>query len=183
MAKGKIIIDSEVESVLRSAKIDGCLLKIVQQLDRKLYEKTNKILVALGGKWTSGKTQAHIFPRPIAEILNETLDNGFAVDTKKELGQFFTPPEIAARMVELLEVEPGMCVLEPSAGTGNLIKALLDFEPSLQITAVEIDVALAKNLTVRFPQVKVICGNCLDIPIGTLYDRIIMNPPFGRGNK
>src|SRR5262245_66437379 len=51
--------------------------------------------------------------------LAEQIKNGVQVIVADQL--FPTPPELAERMVDLLEVEAGVCVLEPSAGTGNLI--------------------------------------------------------------
>ena len=45
---------------------------------------------------------------------------------KQQLGQFLTPPEVAAAIVRNLAVSPSMRVLEPSFGDGSFIFALLD---------------------------------------------------------
>ena len=51
--------------------------------------------------------------------LQETLKAGVQVVVANQL--FPTPPDLAQRMVDEAQIEPGECVLEPSAGTGNLI--------------------------------------------------------------
>src|SRR5262249_733704 len=70
-------------------------------------------------------------PRPIAEpepqaeafkAMRETLRPGVQVISAPQL--FPTPPALAARMVELAEIEPEHRVLEPSAGTGNILRAI-----------------------------------------------------------
>jgi hypothetical protein len=42
---------------------------------------------------------------------------------------FPTPPDLAARVVALADIRPGQTVLEPSAGTGNLVRAIRDAAP------------------------------------------------------
>jgi len=73
-----------------------------------------------------------VTPRPVYQAapvnpelqeMKAALKAGVTVVTAPQL--FPTPPEIAARMTEYLEVTPGCTVLEPSAGTGNLMEAVL----------------------------------------------------------
>ena len=52
-------IDLEVAAELQRCSYDGNTLRMAQ-MDRKLYERVNKILVLLGGKWNRGQ-KAHIF--------------------------------------------------------------------------------------------------------------------------
>jgi protein-L-isoaspartate O-methyltransferase len=93
---------------------------------------------------------------------------------------FPTPPEIAAHMVELAEIEPGHSVLEPSAGTGNILKELPCIRPNGSITAVEIKQELCTMLEPWADQIE--CADFLSCngDLGT-FDRIIMNPPFENG--
>lgn len=95
---------------------------------------------------------------------------------------FPTPPALAARVAAMAELRPGMRVLEPSAGTGNLIAALAPWG-NLHITAVEIDQNVFCALTKRFATIAAAC--CADfLTLGDglgLFDRIVMNPPFRRG--
>lgn len=98
---------------------DGLRGVLVGQLDRKLYERTNKALEAMGGKWNRSAT-AHVFqfdPRPQVEGL---LDSG-TLEIKRD-GFFETPPAVVKQMLESLDIRPLHLVLEPSAGMGAIAK-------------------------------------------------------------
>jgi 16S rRNA G1207 methylase RsmC len=73
-----------------------------------------------------------------------------------------------------------MEVLEPSAGTGNLIAAIRDAVEGARVYAVEINPTLCEHL------VEVVdkrCGDFLQMSGDVLgrFDRIVMNPPFDHG--
>lgn len=99
-----------------------------------------------------------------------------------------TPLEVAARMVDYLEATQDMITLEPSAGTGNIVKALLDSgHTALELVAIERSQELCKVIRDRFkdsmacPQVDPLCDDFLEYAEkwdGATYPRIIMNPPF-----
>ncbi len=116
------------------------------------------------------------------EALRGALRAGVEVVTAPQL--FPTPPELAAKMVEAADLRPGLRVLEPSAGTGNLLRALFDAlqDDLASITAVEIHPALAGALKAGFPHSEVRCADFLGCngDLGT-FDRILMNPPFDHG--
>ena len=76
--------------------------------------------------------------------LAEALKAGVKVVSAPQL--FPTPPDLAARVVELADIQPGHTVLEPWAGTGNLVRAIRDAAPEAIITAVEINRELAQAL-------------------------------------
>lgn len=98
---------------------------------------------------------------------------------------FPTPPALAARMVQAINVQPWHRVLEPSAGTGHLLRAL---PAGAEVMAVEINHALAEALNPTLPrQARVIGADFLDcapeaggFTLGK-FDRIVMNPPFKDG--
>ncbi|WP_035670079.1 DUF3560 domain-containing protein [Bradyrhizobium liaoningense] len=105
--------------------------------------------------------------------LEQSLKSGVQVVVAPQL--FPTPDSLAARMVELAEIEPGQSVLEPSAGTGALLNAL----PQCKVTAVEINPRLADTLRNTVDDTH--CADFLERNpkhLGT-FDRIVMNPPFG----
>jgi len=180
--RGKVNISEDVEEVLRSAEVEGNTLKLVGQLDRPLYTATNKVLVAIGGKWNKS-ARVHIFTKPVAGVLAEALDKGHAIDTKKQRNQFFTPQDIARRMAELAEIEAGMCVLEPNAGSGRIVQAVID-SVDTEILGYEIDEGLCFALRSEFPGYKLQVRNkdflTVTEHIGE-YPRVIMNPPFENG--
>lgn len=89
---------------------------------------------------------------------------------------FPTPKETAQRMVAEAGIEPGMTVLEPSAGNGNIAEAIRAagvnpdvVEQSSKLR--EILEAKGFNLAGR---------DFMDVTDGQ-YDRIVMNPPFSNG--
>jgi methylase of polypeptide subunit release factors len=107
---------------------------------------------------------------------------------------FPTPPELAARMAGEADVI-GKRILEPSAGTGNLIRAIANaatgFDCIRSITAVEYNHTLVsqlidqrdKTVYANGDNFKVVCGDFLE-QNGNLgkFDRIVMNPPFINGS-
>lgn len=96
---------------------------------------------------------------------------------------FPTPAPLAALMVEVADLEPGLCVLEPSAGTGALVQTVLDAVDT-EVLAYEINGALCSALARRFPchKLQVRCRDFLEVTdFQGQYPRILMNPPFERG--
>jgi len=80
---------------------------------------------------------------PVAEdfaALKATLKAGVKIAVAPQL--FPTPPALAARMATFAGIEYKDRVLEPSAGTGNLLRAIVDAEPTASVHAVEINRAL-----------------------------------------
>lgn len=114
--------------------------------------------------------------------LKEQLRSGQVptVQVVHATGFFVTPAAVAAQMVAALDVRDGHRVLEPSAGTGALIDAVLAVAPGADITAVEQHADLAMRLQDRGLS-RVACADFLTWVSAPKYDRIIMNPPFDRG--
>lgn len=179
MTQKFVTIPPEVKAVLRRAKIAGKSLKITEQLARPLYVSVNKILELAGGKWNR-KAAAHIFPSDPRKILRLAVTEGEILNEKQTFQLFPTPPDLAERMVRIAGIELTHRTLEPSAGTGNILSAILA-TPGRLIVAIEIQPKLAKLIAQhRIPIV--ICKDFLDCN-GSLgsFDRIIMNPPFVNG--
>ncbi|MFV8750363.1 methyltransferase [Nannocystaceae bacterium ST9] len=92
-------------------------------------------------------------------------------------GYFPTPRSLAERMVDLAAIEPGMRVLEPSAGSGSLAAVIRDEHPDARLDVLEIHATLRELLDAQ--GFDVVGGDFLDYePAGVRYDRILMNPPF-----
>lgn len=175
-------ISDSVSDVLRRSAADGALLRLPDgQLDRKLYTDVNKVLEALGGKWDKHQ-KAHVFTRPVSDVLADALDIG-AVTPPSKNGYFPTPPALVARLIELAGLEFGQQVLEPSAGQGAIADAILAAGISKNdLYLVEIlpeNVAVLESKGYSYP--KLSHGDFLMtgfLPTG--FDRIVMNPPFER---
>lgn len=152
-------------------------------------EKQDAIIADATAKAQPG---AHVGPFVIGEdpkaagerfrAMRDTLKKGIKVVSVPQL--FPTPPGIAAHMIELADIRSGDLILEPSAGTGNLLRAVFDFlqDNLSNVRAVEINLNLVDMLRLSFPSVNVMGADFLtcDGNLGR-FDRIVMNPPFENG--
>lgn len=96
-----------------------------------------------------------------------------------------TPPDVAARMVSYLGPQGDYSTLEPSAGTGNLSRALLaSGHSSLELTQVERHNGLAGGLH-KFGAVINRCflEYAKEVAGKVQFPRVIMNPPFSDVRK
>lgn len=130
--------------------------------------------------------------------VREACATGTYVDSK-QLFQFFeTPHDVATRMLAELPAGPGAYdVLEPNAGDGALVRAALsmrrrglaafDLGREVRVTAIELDPKRCVNLRKEFSAgsgvERVLERDFLTVtPEETsLFDWILMNPPFSRG--
>ena len=168
-------VEQTVLTVLSNAQVAGNQVVLVGQLERKLYEKTNKVLEAAGGKWVR-KARAHVFECEAASRIDQILVTGEVAVPKDEFNFFPTPSGIVAKLVELADIEPGMRVLEPEAGQGAI--ALACVEAGAVVDCVELmERNFAKLQAMdRFGSVRNM--DFLKIEPTPIYDRIVMNPPF-----
>ena len=183
-------ISDDVAEVLRAATCSSDRLTLVGQLDRKMYEKVNKVLEISGFKWNR-KEKCHLAIKgTAAETLAAALADGEIVDPKKDWDFFQTPQWLAERMAVLLNVSRGMRVLEPSAGHGRLLDAVEplcgkefvvcceafdDCVKALQKRGTYIIMALDfMTLTSEYKYSQGLAGTKI---IGR-FDRVIANPPF-----
>jgi predicted RNA methylase len=102
-------------------------------------------------------------------------------------GYFPTPEPLAERVVEMACIEPGNKVLEPSAGTGNLIDVILKHHQGVQVSYCELNCFLLDILRSKYEGVNGVSflgRDYFDLDrnrIENRFDRIIMNPPFESG--
>jgi len=173
-------VDESVLSVLSTSEILGNVLRMTcGQLDRKMYLDVNKVLEAAGGKWNK-KEKGHVFESDAEEVIDQIIMTG-EIGTPQEAGYFPTPLPVINRLIELAELKPGMLVLEPSAGTGNIAREVA------KITAVDC-VEIEKKYIAKWAAdgvARVIwCNDFLlmepEAYSGAIYDRVIMNPPFAK---
>lgn len=85
------------------------------------------------------------------------------------------------RLVTLAEISNRDHILEPSAGTGAILRAIRDTAPEAMCDAVEINSGLVRYLRENFNGVRVQCGDFMEWQSVQYYSRIIMNPPFSHG--
>jgi SAM-dependent methyltransferase len=188
-------IDQETLAEISGLEIKGNAVTM-RKLERSLYLKVDKALAALGGKWTRG-AQAHVFNEDPTALIDLAILTG-EVTTAKDIGFFPTPIPLARELVELAEVGPGMSCLEPSAGTGRIVDALVEVGGA--VVAVERDDRMRQALMTRsldsvanmgrggFFTVAAMERDFMRADLGTSeisellpvvrFDRVVMNPPF-----
>lgn len=167
--------------------------KITEQLERSMYTRVNKVLEAAGGKWNR-REQAHVFDEDAQAVIDALINTG-EVTTNRDRGFFPTPAPLARRLVEMAGILPGMRVLEPSAGTGRLVDAILEAKPD-HVVAIERDLPMRHALIAR-ARTPAGVGLWVDDVDDFMdyqpryggnggikrFDRTVMNPPFCRSGK
>ncbi len=183
-ASYKTKLDPDVRDVLERSIITDTAVILPGQLTRDLYVRVDKVLKAAGGKWNRS-AKSHVFPRDPREVLGLALTNGHIVDERKALQQFFTPADLAIRLVNAISIGPGDTVLEPSAGAGALADAAERAGGIVQ--CVEIDPHLVKILkeknypTIQADFLTLEPNSYLgEFTLPIWYDKIVMNPPFAK---
>lgn len=103
-----------------------------------------------------------------------------ALAGRKDIGvDFFpTPAPLVNQMVQLADIKPGMTVLEPSAGKGDIADAARAAGGAVDV--VELSTTLHPILAAKGHR---LAGGDFDTftPPAGGYDRILMNPPFSNG--
>ncbi len=84
-----------------------------------------------------------------------------------------TPPQIVEKLIEAADIKPGMSVLEPHAGTGNIAGLLKDI-PNIKLFIGEYDPGLRSQLIKK--GYHLVSTDFFEHQ--GQYDRIIMNPPY-----
>lgn len=195
-----MIIDERTKSILTNMVIDGNTTTITESLDRKEYVKINEVLQTLGGTWNK-KQKCHVWTCSPSDALKVVIGSGSSgtitttLETKKEIRKqfqcFFTPDALADRMVELAEVKQSDWILEPSAGNGQIIRAIQRVLPQKSVTCYELleencqelyKIKGAELMAKDFFSLHKIVkydGNNRPIPKAG-FDKILMNPPFSK---
>lgn len=170
-------VEDDVLVVLTRAQTDGNALRLVGQLDRKLYERTNKVLEAAGGKWNK-KAKAHLYEGDAGEAMEQIILTGECeIHRKQNFGYFPTPMALGVQVAELACIEAGNAVLEPSIGQGHLAEAIRRVQPGASITGYEL---LPENLAKVAGRFNASQADFLTVEIVPAFDRIVMNPPFAK---
>lgn len=152
--------------------VDGNRLNLPKHPQFENYAAVKKAMVNAGGKY---KKLGFEFGEDAQSIKDGFL--GTEDMNKKKTFQFFPTPDGVVRMVHAwANIEPGMNVLEPSAGRGALLTEQVIED--CYVDAIELDernIPFLDKLGVDVTQ-----GDFLTFDTNTKYDRIIANPPFAK---
>ena len=178
-------ISQNTLEILERCRIEGNVLYLPPgQLNRNDYEKVNKCIENIGGKWNR-KAKGHIFDSDPSEAFDDMLLSGETTNMKK-LFQFFpTPRAVAERMCDLAELTEDSIVLEPSVGKGSIADAVWD-RGVAYLLGIELNQEM-KSLLNDKPYPTMVGIDFLEFAqevkngsIKQCFTHIIMNPPFSK---
>ncbi|MEV0297119.1 class I SAM-dependent methyltransferase [Nocardia sp. NPDC050710] len=171
--------------ILAESRIEGDKLFLPKQLTPADYKKVNRVIETMGGKW-SRREQAHVFTDDPAEIIAAAVASGKTPNTvSKTLEAYFATPDWLARHIvsgehsDITGLEAGAHVLEPSAGDGAFVRAILETNPSVHVTAVEPNPERAAVIG-SDPRVTVVVSSFEEFAAtaSRQFTVVVMNPPF-----
>lgn len=173
-------------AVLSTLQIEGCHVKITEQLDRPLYQSVDEVLKRIGGKWNK-KAKAHIFNADPTDLLNVVIESGM-LDPKVKTGYFPTPPEIVDRMINLADLgslHSFSMILEPSAGQGHILDKITDYADWSKWPVLHVCENLPENIHILEEKGYEVSGEFFEYvkecnAKHLTFERILMNPPFER---
>jgi hypothetical protein len=188
-------ISLEALEILRGATCTGDKLHLNCEMltgdQRPIYDEIKEILLRIGGKWRGGNSSAHIFEYYDPAPLLAALVSSGTMPPKNPTAFFPTPRaviDILFTMANVNDWRPKMRILEPSAGTGAIVGAILAKGAELaerygwgdefdwQVDCCEF---LDLNRAVLESKGYHMVGeDFLEYNPGAIYDAVLMNPPF-----
>lgn len=140
-----------------------------------LVERVNQELAAYYGA---------VLPDAVPTPEDDLRHKATATALSKDLAFYPTPRKVIDEILNeslghRLHDVPNAKVLEPSAGDGAIVRALLGYTPN--VTAIEVDPDRYRKLTAlqrQHPRLTALCANFLTIPARPTFDFVVMNPPF-----
>jgi hypothetical protein len=150
------------------------------------YKLVNDTLQRIGGKW-KGSRKAHHFAFDPAGVIQAVAESGLMPE-KNPLAFFPTPRSLLKNILSwdtvqgylrFIEANPDLRILEPSAGTGAIVNALLEDFPGLRgrIDCVEPD-PIKCHLLRQLNAGQVFNSYFENWEPDARYHAVLMNPPF-----
>lgn len=174
---GCVFVQSVADVINILEVIDDKLVLPEKWCSPKLYKQVGEFLKTFGCERC--KVKKRVGYQNKGEFTNEQIIhigkqlNGVSLSEKFDF--YPTPDELVERVQELANIKDKETILEPSVGTGSLLKNL----NKTYICCVEINEVLATILQEKGYNVY----NCAFedfVFTDAKYDKIIMNPPFGK---
>lgn len=163
-----------------SAVSDSVIKLGSQQLSREDYMIVKKTLESRGGKWKGGSVQGFMFLNGNAGVVLKSLQAGETGNMKDKFQLFETPDVLADKLVKKVgQIGSAYYVLEPSAGNGQLIKAIHRVCPDVVVDAYEINPDCWGALE-KLDRVVLHKSDFLKSSEDDRYKVIVANPPFAK---
>ena len=134
--------------------------------------------IATQEQWTEAREHLLGMRKVVTRIDKELRDLENSLIGTKIPGYFPTPKVTVEKLVEMADIEPGMTVLEPSAGKGNMCDVIRDKVPDVKLTCIEPVQTLRQILEYKGHE---LVGTDFMEWEGEAPDRICQNPPFENG--
>jgi SAM-dependent methyltransferase len=194
-ARWHVITPAARDALETDAACDGPCVTITRQLGPTVWRQVKLVLDALGAVYVIGSSAFEFAADRSAEtVLRDALDAGKVMHDKGLVGFVPTPTDLAEHVVrwhaEFPSRRRGVArVLEPSAGTGRLVDAVVEFvgRKWVHVTAVEADPRRARQIQagdhVSVHDVRFEDYATRAIAAGERFDTIVMNPPFSVPGK
>lgn len=155
------------------------------------WDLLKSVVETLGGRWlpaTKKRTGGWRFADDVdaVELVRIARETGRVADPKVN-DLYETQPALAAQVVRWLEPSPAYLFLEPNAGRGALVDALLAAVPTARVHGFELLKTNVDALKTRYASNERVIIKRADflklspVEIGLQFDRVLMNPPFSRG--
>jgi adenine-specific DNA-methyltransferase len=100
------------------------------------------------------------------------------LSARKKLGQYMTPKALREQLLDQVELFPGIRVLDPSCGTGEFLRGVLDRQPDAIVTGWDVDENILKFAANLVPEADLVQRDSLCPYAGEPFDLIIGNPPY-----
>ncbi|MBK8293983.1 MAG: N-6 DNA methylase [Solirubrobacterales bacterium] len=113
----------------------------------------------------------------LSPVSREWLDATTLKD-RKVLGQYLTPGSVADALLALVRLKPGMKVLDPGVGTGELLAAATRRQDDLELFGWDVDPAALRAASELVPSADLEVRSALDPWEGQSFDLVIGNPPY-----
>lgn len=173
-------IDDMALETLNGCHVEGNIVYLPEgQLDRAVYKKVKDKLDMIGGQWNK-KQKGFVFMSDPTEKL-ERVQAGEMVNLKKKYQYFATPIPLAAQLVALANIKDTDEVLEPSAGQGNLIKAIRIANEKCSLVGYEL---MKENYDILEQSSELYNFLAMNVDFlqmeATYFDKIVANPPFSK---
>ncbi len=177
-------LDGRAIVALDKAETTDTQVRITEQLPADVWKSVAKVLNMLGGTFQPGRS-AFTFTEDPRPALRKVIQTGVCRTRAVAEGYVPTPADLAEELTtypysDLARMPKGSRVLEPSAGDGAIVRAILDANDEIEVVAIEPNEQ-------RFPhlpdggRVTAVCSTFEGYAAGhagELFDAVVMNPPF-----